>query len=200
MEIRIAATHPQLKDGQAPEPPVLKIGDRPRASSDDQILSINTQYSSSVAEAQAYVSSGTNRVLCSDTQVREMIPCFVGLDVQYLGNLDPAFVSSKLKSLIQNTINTASSLNKGDLIHYLYTIGCTRVDTSISLYICLEDLNREIHRREIADVLEASTVHNIEGTSRLISINPAPTEGSSLGASIKATKLTSANTIGNGGT
>tara|TARA_Y100000592_G_scaffold99254_2_gene174623 strand:+ start:11395 stop:16623 length:5229 start_codon:yes stop_codon:yes gene_type:complete len=179
---------------------ILSVNPRVWASSTSQVLSINSQYSSSIAEAQSFVEAGTNRVLCSDTQVREMIPCFVGVEVEYLGNLEPALVSSKLKDLIQNTINTSSSLNKGDLIHYLYTIGCTRVGTSISLYVCLEDLNREIHRREIEDILEASTVYNIEGTSRLISINSAPVEGNILGASIKATKLTTSNTIGNGGT
>lgn len=179
---------------------ILSINPRVWASSPSQTLSINSKYSSSIAEAQSYVDAGTNRVVCSDTQVREMIPCFVGVSVSYQGNLAAPLVSSKIKNLIQNNINTASSLNKGDLVHYLYTIGCTRVDTAISMYVCLEDLNREIHRREIADILEASTIHNIEGTSRLISISPAPTEGNTLGASIVATKLTTANTIGNGGT
>jgi hypothetical protein len=82
----------------------------------------------------------------------------------------------------------------------MINLGAARVYTPIEMYVCVEDMSRVRHRREISDTLSASQLLHVDATSRIISVEAAPTDRTLLGAQIRVTRGAATTTqLGTGG-
>jgi hypothetical protein len=79
-------------------------------------------------------------------------------------------------------------------------MGAARVETPVEMYVCVEDMSRVRHRREILDILSVGQLLHVDVTRRILSVQAAPLDTALLGARIVVTRGTGVNTtIGSGG-
>jgi hypothetical protein len=181
---------------------LLPLAYYPAASNSDTQLGVELSYTDVVGRTQALVDRESERVVCSDTLARRMNVAYVGLRMTYVGGPTEQQLVARLRLTIENSIRQGVSFGESDIANIAYAMGATRVSLPVELYLCLEDLSRVRHRREVRNVLDASRFLHVDGTYRTFSLAVAPAEitDTALGASIIVTRLESADRlIGSGG-
>lgn len=181
---------------------LLPLAYYPSASSSDATLGVELSYTDVVGRTQALVDRESERVVCSDTLARRMNVAYVGLRMTYVGGPTEQQLVARLRLTIENSIRQGMSFGESDIANIAYAMGATRVSLPVELYLCIEDLSRVRHRREVRNVLDASRFLHVDGTYRTFSLAVAPAEitDTALGASIIVTRLESADRlIGSGG-
>lgn len=181
---------------------LLPLAYYPAASSANIQLSVELSYTDVVGRTQALVDRESERVVCSDTLARRMNVAYVGLRMTYVGGPTEQQLVARLRLTIENSIRQGVSFGESDIANIAYAMGATRVSLPVELYLCIEDLSRVRHRREVRNVLDASRFLHVDGTYRTFSLAVAPAEitDTALGASIIVTRLESADRlIGSGG-
>jgi hypothetical protein len=163
----------------------------------NQLADISTVVSNAISTSQGLVGNTDERVVCSDTLVKRMLPCFIGADISYVGGPTELDATDHLVRIISNTLSTRS-ISISTIVRELHKLGATRVVLPIKMYYIVEDLQRTRHYRIIEDVLSIDQDIRIDGSTRIMSRDVAPYNKSKLGSTIKLTRLVEISTIGKG--
>lgn len=157
-----------------------------------------TSFSSkTITTSQGIFSNSLDRVVCSDTIAKRMLPCFIGVNIEYVGGPSEDIVGERLVRIINNW--SESSISTSALIREIHKLGATRVILPIHVYYVVEDLDRKRHYRVIKDVLRLDDNLEINGTPRIVSRSVAAYGSTKLGASVKVTRVSPYSTLGQGG-
>ena len=163
-------------------------------------VSLTVMYTPLISQLQTLLSNRLDRVVCSDSLAKRMSPAYIGLSITYLGGPEESYVAEKLRTMINNAVLTFTSLSKSDFINTLYSLGAIKVSMPITIYLCVEDNQRRIYRRELIDILDATRLQEIDLTPRITSIVAAPYGSKILGATLDINKsVSTSNFIGSGG-
>jgi len=163
-------------------------------------ISLRARYSPAVAQAQALAASALDRAVCSDMLVRRMATGYIGLSLRYEGGPQESVMASRIRDVIENAISQGVGLGVADIVALAVNLGALRVETPIEMYVCVEDMSRVRHRREIANVLDAAQLLHVDATHRITSIEAAPSDSALLGAQISVTRvITNSSQLGSGG-
>lgn len=163
-------------------------------------LSVNALFSALPGQVQALVSSRSERAVCADTRARRMPTAYVGLYASYDGGPSEEIMGARVRDVIVSALRGGAALSVADIMALMINMGATRVYAPIELYVCVEDMSRVRHRREIADTLTATQLRHIDATARIISVEAAPLDRALLGAQIVVRRgATTQTQLGNGG-
>lgn len=160
-------------------------------------ITIDHVHSPTVNSVQSLVTSGVDRVVCSDIRVKRMLPAYVGAQLRYTGAANPFQLKEAIRVRLKNAIMSGSPISKTTLITTAYEKGATEVSTAL-LYYYVIDRNR-VRRVEIVDTdLSPSSLTVYNGTIRTTGLSPATLDSPSLGAEIDVIKSRTATRIGRG--
>jgi len=163
-------------------------------------FAINALHSALVGQVQSLVSSRVERAVCADTRARRMATAYIGIDARYEGGPSAEIMAARVREVINTAIAQNASLGVADVVALMINLGAARVYTPIEMYVCVEDMSRVRHRREISDTLSAAQLLHVDATSRIISVEAAPTDRTLLGAQIRVTRGAATTTqLGTGG-
>jgi hypothetical protein len=163
-------------------------------------MALNALYSPLVAQAQSVVSARTERTVCSDSQVRRMASGYVGVTLRYEGGPAEQVVGQRISDVLNTALAQGAAFGVADLVALVVNMGAARVETPVEMYVCVEDMSRVRHRREILDILSVGQLLHVDVTRRILSVQAAPLDTALLGARIVVTRGTGVNTtIGSGG-
>ncbi len=152
-----------------------------------------TNFALSIAES---LFASNERVVCSDTLVKEKVRSYLGADIKYVGNVTEKQVIVEIIKVFDNALLSNTPVSTSSLIQYLHRLGVTRVITPIHLYHIVVDLDRRVYYRPITDVLQPNTDLDILATARLLT-SVVPSYGTAIhGAKIVATRITDTTIIG----
>lgn len=160
--------------------------------SDITIKSV-TNFAMSVVES---IFASDERVICSDTLVKEKVRSYLGADIRYVGNvLEKAVVEAIIK-VFNNALLSNTPISISSLVQYLHRLGVSRVIMPIRLYHIVVDLDRRVYYRPIKDVLHPNTDLDILATARLL-MTLVPAYSQTIhGAKIVATRVLDTTLIG----
>lgn len=163
-------------------------------------ISVRARYSPAVAQAQALAASALDRAVCSDMLVRRMATGYIGLSLRYEGGPQESVMALRVREVIENAIAQGAALGVADIVALAVNLGALRVETPVEMYVCVEDMSRVRHRREIVNVLDAAQLLHVDATHRITSIEAAPSDSALLGAQILVTRaVTTSSQLGSGG-
>lgn len=162
-----------------------------------QRLSISATISNAVNTAQGLIGTTDERVVCSDTLVKRMLPAFIGADITYISGPTEQDAADHLVRIINNSFSN-KPISISTIVRELHKLGATRVVLPMKVYYIVEDLGRVRHYRVIEDLLAVGQDVRIHGSTRIMSKDVAPYGSSRLGATIKLTRSVELSTLGQG--
>ena len=160
--------------------------------SDIKVKSL-TNFAVSVVES---IFASDERVICSDTLVKEKVRSYLGADIRYVGNVLEKTVVEAIIKVFNNALLSNTPISISALVQYLHRLGVSRVIMPIRLYHIVVDLDRRVYYRPIKDVLHPNTDLDILATARLL-MTLVPSYNQTIhGAKIVATRVLDTTLIG----
>lgn len=162
----------------------------------DQTLQIGSYTSNVVNTVQGMVDDLEDRIVCSDTLVKRMLPGFIGIYAEYYRGPSVDIAINRIITVLRNLSYT--SLSESTIIRELQRMGAFDVVLPIKIYLVIEDRSRNRHYRLIKNVLKSSNDLYVDGTTRIIAKEVATYNSNRLGATIEMTRLVDATNLGQG--
>ncbi len=161
--------------------------------SSDITIKSATNFAISVVES---IFASDERVICSDTLVKEKVRSYLGADIRYVGNVLEKTVVDAIIKVFNNALLSNTPISISSLVQYLHRLGVSRVIMPIRLYHIVVDLDRRVYYRPIKDVLHPNTDLDILATARLL-MTLVPSYNQTIhGAKIVATRVLDTTLIG----
>lgn len=127
-----------------------------------QNLQVTYDRSQLVADAQSFVTSETERVICENALVRHLIPHYVRFDLNYTGGSTEEVALRNVEAYIRNLF-PEDALESSDLQKVVTDLGSTSVDNPIDLIAIVHNVDRSI---------QAARSQNALTTGRLAAFIP----------------------------
>ncbi len=161
--------------------------------SSDITIKSATNFAISVVES---IFASDERVICSDTLVKEKVRSYLGADIRYVGNVLEKTIIDGIIKVFNNALLSNTPISISALVQYLHRLGVSRVIMPIRLYHIVVDLDRRVYYRPIKDVLHPNTDLDILATARLL-MTLVPAYNQTIhGAKIVATRVLDTTLIG----
>jgi len=161
--------------------------------SSDITIKSATNFAISVVES---IFASDERIVCSNTLVKEKVRSYLGADIRYVGNVLENTVVEAIIKVFNNALLSNTPISISSLVQYLHRLGVSRVIMPIRLYHIVVDLDRRVYYRPIKDVLHPNTDLDILATARLL-MTLVPSYNQTIhGAKIVATRVLDTTLIG----
>lgn len=106
-------------------------------------IQITYERSQLVSDVQSFVSSETERVICSNPLSRHLIPNFVRFDVDYVGGSKESVVSDDITNYLKN-LSPIDTLDASDVQKLVTDRGATYVRNPLDLIAVVHQIDRSI--------------------------------------------------------
>ena len=162
-------------------------------------LAVTGYFDSAVGQAQALLSSDSERAICANLLAKTFHSGYIGVTATYVGGPTETEAETRLRALIKSQLAVEGAINRSMISSALMSMNASSVSTPIDLYVCFEDNGRRVHKRTIHDYLRESTLFNADVTLRTL-YTVLSTTDVVLGASIQLTRKDDTfNMLGLGG-
>ena len=142
-------------------PSVLPIGSLDTPGSRVQMvgstIQLDYQYAPTVTNAHAFIISRDVRTVCASPLVRQFLPAYPILDIEYEGGSTPQVIGDKIREYVNN-LTAMDVIQVDELINIVKSAGASYVKSPLSIRALIFDLERKLTGIESQNQLASDNI------------------------------------------